>query len=141
MHGSSGSHEASGGCLSRFFPFFILCMPWSLLPALAKPAAPHPHISQMSQHLCASPPWGARVCTQRIAPESETGSRLQGLRGRHVGPDSALVEEVDFLTLTRLCLVQSSWMEASGPGEQQEWAEPVGGTDIWQRPGSQAWSL
>lgn len=26
-------------------------------------------------------------------------------------------------------------MGASGPREQQEWAEPVGGTDIWQGRG------
>lgn len=89
-------------------------MPWSVLPAPAKPAALHhspPPTLFPRCHSISVPlhPRGARVCTQRIAPKSQTGSRLQGLRGRHVGPDSTLAEEADFLTLQG-----SVWSRAAG---------------------------
>lgn len=53
---------------------------------------------------------------------------LQGLRGRHVGPDSALVEEADFLTLQG-----SVWSRAAGWRPVDGRAARVGGTSGWHR--------
>lgn len=112
-----------------FLPFLCTICALGSPPFLARPAPQPSHVSQpVIASLCCLHPGGARLCTQRTAPESQTGPGLQGLRGRHVGPDSALVEEADFLTLQG-----SVWSRASGWRPVDPGAARVGGTNEWQR--------
>lgn len=128
VHGSSGFQEASGSSF-LVFPSFVLFMPLGLLPALARPAAPNPpYFPACHSILVSPPPWEARVCTQRTAPESQNGSRTPGLGGRRVCPHSALVEEADFLTLQG-----SVWSEQLDGGQGTGRAAGVGGTSGWHR--------
>ena len=152
---------STGAWVSRklplpFLPFLqptcVLGTPSLRSPGL-RPTAPlyFPVPGSSACHsISVSPPaWGARKLHhisqphQALWPRSinQAGWRAPGLEGQARESRRGCRGESRFSYPTRRCLVQSSWTGASGPREQQEWAEPVGGTDIWQRRGSQAWSL
>lgn len=94
------------------------CQACSSQPLLiSQPLGPQPVTASLP-----SPPWEARraaslqsVASWFTAREQPQKVKLalgpQGLRGRHVGPDSALLVEADFLTLQG-----TVWSRAAGWG-------------------------
>ena len=144
--------------LFLFCPSFSLSGPWGLLPCPPQACDPQPlcipqslGLQPVTASLCLFQPGEpesfitlvsrTRHCGHRAVPISQAGWRAPGLEGQARESRRGCRGESRFSYPTRRCLVQSSWTGASGPREQQEWVEPVGGTDIWQGRGSQAWSL
>lgn len=79
-------------------------------PALSTSTIPNPWVLSLSQHLCASSTLEShkfhiasvsciRISAREQPPKIRLAPGPQGLRSRHMGSDSALVEQADFLTL------------------------------------------